>query len=646
MGLLNPLALIAVVAVAVPLLLHLFQRHESRRMAFPAIRYLRRAEREHARTIRFRQILLLLLRIAALVLVALAAARPYVRGLAGSHDPTALALVLDNSMSSGLVVGERRVLDRLKETALRSVDGATFDDRIWVLRAGEPWDVAVPGTPLQARRRILETEVSAAAARIPETLARAEALVRGSSLAAREIHLLSDLQATGFPTSRELLDLAVPVVVLLPDTARATNRYLETLLVGGGLAPLANERSDVAVRIGGTGTDTIPVRLILGERVRGAGGAPPGSSAVLPIGPFQEGHVTGYVETDPDALRADDRRYFSFQVRPPPAVAVTGFTPFFVSEALSVLEEGGRVRVTPPREARILLAGGGAGIEARRRGVAAILIPPADPTLLPAVNRRLASAGIPWRYEALGETGEGLVEDSRLPGSLEGLRIFDHYRLVRTEEGSDEIWVRLSSGLPWVVSGNDPTGPFLLLASPLELDATNLPVTASMIPLLEWMLGAWALPALGEVAVNAGEPLRLAAGATRVVDPDGTPHAVGGIESFRETRLAGIYRVFAGDTLLEEVAVNGPPSESDLGPLSLLELRESIGERLVEVPDPGLWSQRIFQSRQGPELWRPLLVAALLLLLVESWIASAGRQAVRAPTVPSREQEAGTSGLT
>ena len=46
MGLLNPLLLLLAGAAAVPLLLHLLQRHQGPRVIFPALRYLRRAEKE------------------------------------------------------------------------------------------------------------------------------------------------------------------------------------------------------------------------------------------------------------------------------------------------------------------------------------------------------------------------------------------------------------------------------------------------------------------------------------------------------------------------------------------------------------------------------------------------------------------------
>ena len=58
MGFLSPIFLLAGLAVAVPLILHLFHRHDAKKMVFPALQYLLRTEKEHARTSRLRQLLL------------------------------------------------------------------------------------------------------------------------------------------------------------------------------------------------------------------------------------------------------------------------------------------------------------------------------------------------------------------------------------------------------------------------------------------------------------------------------------------------------------------------------------------------------------------------------------------------------------
>src|SRR5687767_12625173 len=142
MGFLAPAGLFLAAAVAVPIILHLFQRHQGPRLVFPALRYLRRAEREHARRIKFRQLLLLALRVLALILLAVAAARPFFQRGGATHAPSAVVIILDNSASSGAVEGDRRVLDGLKQRAIETLTRAGPDDQFWLLRAGSPWEPA------------------------------------------------------------------------------------------------------------------------------------------------------------------------------------------------------------------------------------------------------------------------------------------------------------------------------------------------------------------------------------------------------------------------------------------------------------------------------------------------------------------------
>jgi aerotolerance regulator-like protein len=112
---LAPLWLSLAGAALVPLLLHLLRRRIGTRVEFPAARYLARAEREHSRSLRLRNLLLMLLRVLAVLLVALAAAGPVARWVTGTgHAPAALAIVLDNSLSSTAVTDGRPLLDQFR----------------------------------------------------------------------------------------------------------------------------------------------------------------------------------------------------------------------------------------------------------------------------------------------------------------------------------------------------------------------------------------------------------------------------------------------------------------------------------------------------------------------------------------------------
>jgi aerotolerance regulator-like protein/VWA domain-containing protein len=624
MGFLSPWFLLAGIAVAVPLILHLFHRHEAQRVVFPAIQYLLRTERDHARTIRFRQLLLLLLRTLAITALVLVGARPFLRGGGGVHEPTTLVIILDNSMSSGRIVDEERVLERLKRAALESLDRVGHEDRVWVLRAGEPWAPAIQGTTEELVEAVRDTEVSAAGGNVSEALERAHSLVSQSTHDLREIHLISDGQAD--PGSGVLDIGAVSLVIYAADLLAGANSHLDSLSIGGGLAPLANERSQLALRVDGVGEGADrPLRLIVDGSIRGAVSGAVGTTAVLPFGPFTIGWISGFVETDPDALAADDRRYFAFSVRPAPIVSTSGARSFFLESALAVMESADRVRRsspgTPP-DARLAL--GAAGLN--EADVPAVVFPDGDPNTLPALNRRLAAAGVPWRYAIAPARGEaGVVTTPEIPVDLSETRVRSHFQLIPDARAdTSRVLARLTSGEPWIVDADTGAGRVLLLASPIEEDASSLPVTAVMIPLLDWALGTWSAGEGASGEVSAGSAIPLPVETAVVVDARGNSHPVQGLKKFEETRWAGIYDLLSDEGTIARVAVNPPSSESSMNTLTENSFRVGEGGSVTFLRNRDRWRRGIFLDSQGPEVGREFLVITLLLLLIESFVAAAG----------------------
>lgn len=638
MGLLNPLLLLLAGAAAVPLLLHLLHRHQGPRVVFPALRYLRRAEKESARRIRLRQILLMLLRIAAVLLVALAAARPFVGFGGAGHSPTAVVIVLDNSMSTGAVAGESRVIDELKTRALETLDAAGPDDRFWLLRAGEADEPALSGAAAATALRVRATEPSAAAAAIGTALERAAAiLAAGAGGRAAEIHLLTDLQAVSFAAPTPADSGAPPVVVWHPGRPAPPNRAIAHVEVGGGMAPIAGQRATVAVTIAEAGgerepaTDTneqIDVRLVIDGRLMAAAGTRPGAVALLSLPARPPGVLSGSVDVDADALRIDDRRYFATRVQPPPAVMLGGSEPF-IADALDVLAEAGRARrVATGAEVAILPGAQGAPTQSARTAV--VILPPATSTELAAVNRRLADTGIPWRYDA-PTSGEARFAQEQPDPLLRGLadaHVRQLYPLVRTTDtATDSVLVHLADGTPWAVRGNRASGgTYVLLASPLSEDATTLPTSALMVPLLDRITGAWSLALAPPADAVPGQEITLAAGTTIVERPDGTRDDVGGATAYRFGGEPGVYRVLRDDSTLAAFAVNPPAAESDLARLEAGDLADVLpGWTLHMTTSGGAWRRAVYRERLGSELWRPLLLALLLVLIVETLLAASGR---------------------
>jgi hypothetical protein len=184
----------------------------------------------------------------------------------------------------------------------------------------------------------------------------------------------------------------------------------------------------------------------------------------------------------------------------------------------------------------------------------------------------------------------------------------------------DTVLLRLSDGSPWLVSGTTSDGVgYLLLGSPMTPEASDLPVSAAMVPFLDVLIGNWARRAAAEATVlEGGATLRLPDRARTVQLPDGSEVPVEGGAPFSATG-PGNYAVFDGERTVLALSVNAPLREADLAAG-----REESWIRGMDVAD---WRASIYKARRGKLAWRPLVVLLILISIIEAALAAAGRRA-------------------
>ena len=130
---------------------------------------------------------------------------------------------------------------------------------------------------------------------------------------------------------------------------------------------------------------------------------------------------------------------------------------------------------------------------------------------------------------------------------------------------------------------------------------------------------------MGQTDYEAGDELSAPREATHVRFPYGEEFEIDGTRVVRGTNEVGFYDFLNSDTLIDVVALNSPITESRLEKLSPEDILAHIGERARPVSDRTEWSREVFGQRQGPELWWPLILVTILLLVIESLVASAGQ---------------------
>lgn len=674
MGFLAP-ALLGLAALAgVPLLVHLLRRRVGRTVEFPAVRYLERMEQEHSRELKLRHRLLLLLRILAVLALALAAARPVARLAGLGHAPVAVAVVVDNSMSSGAVTDGRAVLEDLRAEARSLVSTLTADDRAWLVTA----DGRVVGgqastilTAIDALRPLGGRGDLSAATR------RAVALARSGSPRAPVVALLSDGQPNALGTANDsTLDVGtVPLVALLRARAIRVNRAV----VAARAEPLRWTPTGL-VTFAASSPDSAVWRVSLDGRTVARGTSASGTVAAPTrvaqrLASASTGWIRGSVELEADELRGDDTRWFAVRVAPPPTVSVRAEAGPFVGTALATLVEEKRLARGP--ENSITSADGvatgtvtvaGADAAGLRRPV--LLMAPSDPVRVGEANRTLARLGIPWRFGAIARdlvltraTTPGVSAGSDASGAaaangdtanaqpLDRIQVRLRYPLVRSPGAtpgaaaiSDTLAV--AGGAPWVVSGAD----YLLVASPLDPDATDFPVRANFLP---WMLDALSRR-LGEdgrlIEANPGQRLAGFEGISALERQDGSLIP---LTSDRITvpNDAGVYFLRRQSARAGALVVNAEPEESEIAPPIAASpggaspmLARVSGRTVIQSRDGAGWRKTVLDQAIGRSLLPTMLAIALAALLLEAWF-SRDRVAAAAASVASRVRASAPAGV-
>ena len=323
MSFLNPAALLALAAVAVPLFLHFFNLRQPRTVEFSSLDFVKELQESTVQRVRIKEWLLLLLRMLAIACLVLAFAQPTLTsdlGGMGASVPTTHALVVDNSLSMTADGEGGSYFDQATRTAEGVLETVEEGDEVllWpTARAGQsrPDPVSNVGVVRQALAD-LEPRAGASA------LSRAIVEAAGQSDTPRTVvYVMSDLQASTLGDS-VVTDVPDGVQVqLLPLETRAqsnvaitdvtvTSRIaevdqpvqLEATLVNHGPEPLDNYVSSV---------------YLAGDRVAQATATlEPGleTTVSFTVTPQTRGWLEGAVVTEDDDVPVDDRHHFTLHV--------------------------------------------------------------------------------------------------------------------------------------------------------------------------------------------------------------------------------------------------------------------------------------------------------------------------------------------
>ena len=202
----SPWLLLWGVTAALPVLIHLWSRRRYFETAWAATQFLLAAIRRHQRRIQIEQWLLLAIRAAILLLLAIALAQPVVSGLPGvsgrmQQPPTHTILVIDTSYSMAFKSSGSSRLFMAQSLAAKLVEDAAPGDAFSLVMLADPPEVVI-GDPSTSHTAVLDEvnrlRITNRGAGLAATLEQVQQLLDATKerFEYQRVHVFSDLGKT------------------------------------------------------------------------------------------------------------------------------------------------------------------------------------------------------------------------------------------------------------------------------------------------------------------------------------------------------------------------------------------------------------------------------------------------------------------
>jgi len=587
---------------------------------FPAVRLLTRSPVEHRRRRRLRELILLALRIAALVLLAGSFARPYLAGSAVAADTPVTVVAVDTSFS----LSAPEVFARARELAVAVVDDAPAAHAVAILAFGDTARTLIEPTTDRgaARAALAALEPGWSSTDYGSAVARAAELIGPRP---GRLVVVTDLQQAGWDGRAG---------AGLPEDVNVEIAAVETPIEN--VAVMSAERRGGRIEASlynfGFGPRTVPLRLTVDEAtIAEATAMLPARSAgqVVFDTPVPASGAATVTATDDGGFAADNVRYVVLDPPAPVRVTVLVSDPtalhggLYVERALGVADEGRAFTVTVvdgrafsawsaedlSREQALILVGTRTLDRRGREAIASYLARGGSAlvTLGPDLDAGTLSDVLgttplvtPDPQAAKGGTATLVLADTRhpilrvfaQPAAALGDVSFQRYRLI-AEEGR-RVLARFAGGSPALVEQPRDRGRLLLFASDLDNEWNRFPLSPAFVPFIvesaryltegsrapqEWVLpatppGVSPVPGVFTVPGESGAGRRVA---VNVDTRESNPSAV-----TRDEFLAAVPRAPRGEAADPAVVARKAEDEQRLWQLGLLVMFMALaGEGLV-----------------------------------------------------------------
>ncbi len=665
MHFLYPAFLFALLSLAIPVLVHLFNFRRYQKVYFSNVQFLKEIQEQQSSRRNLKERLILAARLLSLLFLVLAFARPYISGQHNTNAGTqrVVSVFLDNSYSMETLNREGSLLDEAKRRAKEIASAYSMNDRFQLLTQ----DFEGKHQRLLSREdfndEVDKIKISPRSRDLQQIINRQQNLLNMQPGASRTVYVVSDFQKNITNGQPLKIDTGIRVSLVQLSANTPANVAVDSVwLLSAIHRPGETEKLVVKLHnYAGESSTKIPLKLIINGEQKALGGftlsARSTQNDTLTFSGLNPGWQRGEITLQDNPVTFDNQFYFSFNVKQQMTVllidggtanpylkAVFGADQFFnasrvpdgnvdyaglsayplivISDVKSVsaglsqqlktyVSKGGTLAVFPAAEAdlanyRDFLQQFGASY----------------PEKLITENAKVSALNL--QNPVFKNIFEDLPKNPDLP-------VVKKYYQLSAASGSNESLMQLPGGQAFWTGYNSGKGKVYVSAVPLNEDFGNLPRHALFVPImfriallsghdqpLFYTLGHDETVESTPLQTSEKQLLKLVKGKQSII-PD-VRQQEGSTLLYVSDQLqeTGLYDLKKQDSTVSVMAFNDNRSESDMSYFTPAQL-DKIVPSASGVIEAGKGSLKdiVSQKNIGMQLWKLCIILALIFLAAE-----------------------------
>lgn len=673
MNFLFPTFLIGLAAIAIPIIIHLFNFRKYKKVYFTNVQFLKELKQESDSKSKLKEWLILAMRILAIACLVFAFAQPFIPGKVKTvQGEKAISIYIDNSFSMESTNKKGTLLENAKTLATEIVNTFNASDKFQLLTNDFEGKHQRFISKEEFVEQLNDVKISSATKSINDVIKRQQDFLLNSSAKNKRIFLLSDFQKNTSVISKTGMDTSIAISCIPIKSSEVNNVYIDSVWFETPVQQYETQQIIHAIIINKSNKDIEngSLKLYINDaqvslasfNVSAGNKKDVSISFTVKI----KGINKGVLKIEDYPITYDDNFYFSFNAQTTiNALVINGkdtktagnFKSLMQNDSLFIYKENSdasidysvfsKINIIVLNELSTITSGLTSELQKFVNAGGSVVIFPNKKSDITSYNTAFQTLQLPQIIK-LDTTNiktqsinfeQGLYEGvfDKVDQRMDLPKVFEHFEFTKTTNNNSQGLVLLQNGQFLVSLNTLGNGKVYVFSIPSDETSSNLLKHALFVPTLIKMaiLSLKPSPVYYKTAINevislnstsnfSDKPLHILKVDKKVdVIPE---HRLlnNTIALYTQNQIteAGHYNVEENNVIIKDLAFNFDRKESDMNFMTQEDLQKQIDEKglknvsVIELNEKSL-TNALQEVNDGKKLWKLFLILALMFLAAE-----------------------------